>query len=436
MKLQYFFTLFLFLFLFLNLGEAVPYKLNLSGGSGGTTGQYTYYAPNGTVVTSSAKVYSNGSYYYMGYLFNESYANRLHTDYWLTTSVGTQTLTFSLNTTYYLDRVRVYAAAYKENWTIDRRSNYMVEVSADGSTFTNITGSYVNTYNDALGSFHDHSILQNTKYVRFTLTREGSYGVTLNEIELYVDTAPTPALYVDNPSFGNVRVGTSASTSLTVTNTGTGTLIGSTGPASGSEFSPTSGSTSFSLGQNQASSRSFTYTPSSRGTNSTQVSVTSNAGSLNRTITGTGVSPVFSSSIAPNTTIDFGEIDQTGTKTLTISNTTPDDDLSNLTNLTLLSATITGVDASYFSLENFTPGMVLTKNSLANLLLRFTNYNNSQGIKNAILTLVTDQNAAYGTSGDTFTFYLQAMAIPEPHSFALMIVFLCFAIFFYNQKIL
>lgn len=232
-----------------------------------------------------------------------------------------------------------------------------------------------------------------------------------------------PAISVNNPNFGNVRVGTSISQNLTVTNIGSSgsTLTGTINAASG-DFSPTTGTQNFSLASSQTSSRSFTYTPSSRGTDSLNVSVTSNAENTTSNLSGTGVSPVFASSLAPNSTVDFGVVEYTNSRLLTLQNATPDADLGNLTDLTILSATISGADAAFFSLSNFTPGMVLSKNELFNLWVTFNNYNHSEGLRNATLTLVTDQNAAFGQAGTTFTWNLSAQAIPEPTSISSLVL--------------
>lgn len=243
-----------------------------------------------------------------------------------------------------------------------------------------------------------------------------------------------PAISANNIDFGNVRVGTtSTSSNLTVTNTGTGTLTGNIYPASG-EFSPQSGTQNFSLTSGQSNSRAFTYTPTGRGTDTTNVSITNNAGDITRSLSGTGVSPMFSSSVAANTTIDFGVVEYNDTKTLTLQNLTLDADLGDLTDLTILSATISGVDAACFSLTNFTPGMVLDKNGLWNLMIQFTNIGHTLGNRNATLTIVTDQNAALGQAGATFTWNLSAQAIPEPSSVAIFSIGIAFLGAFLRKK--
>lgn len=247
------------------------------------------------------------------------------------------------------------------------------------------------------------------------------------------------ALGVSNTNFGNVRVGTSATATVTVTNTGSGssTLTGTTGAASGSEFSPTSGTQSFTLGQNQQNTRTYTYTPSAQGSDSTTISVSSNAGSATRTLTGTGVSPVFSSSVAVGSTINFGEVGYIEDRTLSVQNITTDANLGNLTDMTLLSATITGPDASYFTLENFTPGTKLSKSQLENLAIRFMhNYGGRDDygyVRNATLTLTTDVGAALGVNGQSYSFALQATTIPEISTLSMFAFSLLFA-FFLRKK--
>ena len=262
-----------------------------------------------------------------------------------------------------------------------------------------------------------------------------------NYIQYAATDTASPALGVNTSSvnFGNVRVGTSKTANVTVTNDGdAGTnLTGNIGSASGSEFSPTSGNQNFNLGQNATASRTFTYEPDNQGIDSTNVLVSTNEdGNTNVTLSGTGVSPVFSSSVAPDSTIDFGmihlntsvaehpDIPPTKYETIRISNITADADLGNLTDLSILDASISG-DGT-FDLINFTP-TVIAKGGYLDITIRYSTImahnggvSPSQGIKNAVLTLVTDQNAAFGETGDTFTFNLTGEVVPEPGSFILL----------------
>ncbi len=308
----------------------------------------------------------------------------------------------------------------------------------NGSTFT-FSSVYARIWGTGSRSvsivgYRSGSSVWSGSYTLDTIWRNfaGNSSVVLDELRLNFsnhflidnlalsEVTSSPALSASNTNFGNVRVGSSATASVTVTNTGTSgsTLTGNIGPASGSEFSPASGSQSFSLSQNQSASRTYTYTPSARGADSTTVSVTSNATNTNLTLTGTGVSPVYASSVAPGSTIDFGTVDkdQTITQALTIQNATPDADLGNLTNMTLLSATISGQDASYFSISGFTPGTVLSKNGSFQFFVSVSNPDYYIMNRYATLTIVTDVNAALGVAGNVYTYQLVAYTVPEPSS--------------------
>ncbi|NUM33143.1 MAG: discoidin domain-containing protein [Candidatus Brocadiae bacterium] len=184
---------FILCLLFSSFLDAVPYRLSLSGGSGGRTGQTVYTAPNGTVVTSSSPVYSNGNYYYMEYMFNQSYANGSHTDYWLPIASGSATLVFAFNQLYYVDSIRVYSANYTNSASSDRSSDYKLEGSMDGVNYTAITDGYVNTQQDLLGQYHSHTTQQSFLYVRLTALQNKSH-ISVNEVEFYVDSAPVPEM--------------------------------------------------------------------------------------------------------------------------------------------------------------------------------------------------------------------------------------------------
>ncbi len=330
--------------------------------------------------------------------------------------------------------------------TIDLFSSSTVSIQA--YTGINATGTLLGTYTRASGTnFQINNVFYmgiidttgNIRSVRFNFTEGGGDVIGLDNIQFSSASAPSATLSSNNTNFGNVRVGTSNTATVTVTNTGASgsTLTGTIGAATGSEFSPVSGTQSFSLSQSQSSVRTYTYTPTARGADSTTISISSNVNNTTASLTGTGVSPVYSSSVAPNSTIDFGTVDKniTLTQTLTIQNITPDADLGNLTNLTLLSATISGADASYFSIENFTPGTVLSKNGLLNLLIKITNSDYLVETRNATLTIVTDENAALGVSGNIYTYHLTAYLVPEQSTYIFMsIAGLLLGIFRFYRK--
>ncbi len=122
---------------------------------------------------------------------------------------------------------------------------------------------------------------------------------------------------------------------------------------------------------------------------------------------GRGVGPVFSSAV----NVDFGAVPngQTPTQTLQVGNSTTDGDLASQTNLTLLSASITGPDAGHFSVSNFTPGTVITTGGTLPVNIQFDGTYGNLAAYNAMLTLVTDQGAALGSPGQTFSIPLSAL---------------------------
>ncbi len=307
-----------------------------------------------------------------------------------------------------------WAASTNYNFRLTYHSDsFKIEIQKPNQAYTTIFH-YGGTYYSGKFGFYNYS-QANVVYSGFT------------EEEVVAPEEPPPppppssGMTASNTNFGNVRVGTSANATVTVTNSGQSgsTLTGTIGAASGSEFSPVSGTQSFTLTQGQSANRTYTYAPNARGTDSTPVVVNSDATNSTLTLTGTGVSPVYSSSVAPSTTIDFGSVEAYSYNefVLRIENLTPDADLGSLTNLTLLSATISGIDASYFSIQNFTPGTVIGKNGYFDLVLRATNPEWRLAYKNAVLTIVTDQNAALGATGSAFSYDLRARMLPEPSSY-------------------
>ena len=242
--------------------------------------------------------------------------------------------------------------------------------------------------------------------------------------------APVISLDTATANAGNVRIGTTGAASLKVTNVGDGNLAGAglgnltgTVAAGASGFTGTGGA--FNLADNGNQTFNYTFSPTTHGAASTTVAVNSTNGSTDGTnkaqalsgiLSGTGVGPTLSTSIVPNTTIDFGQIacPQSAFRTLTVSNLTTDLDLGALTNLGLISATITGPNAAMFSLPSFTPGAVLTKSQLLDLQLAFAPTVGALGTETALLTLLTDEGAASGASGKSIAFPLTGVALPPP----------------------
>ena len=246
--------------------------------------------------------------------------------------------------------------------------------------------------------------------------------------------APVIALDTAAANAGNVRIGTSGSAQLSVKNAGDGNLSGAgdisnlhgaVGSASGAFVG--SGGT-FDLADGGSQAFAYTFAPTTHGGASSSVNVSTTNGSSDgtnaasgptpETLAGTGVGPTYHASVAPNGTLSFDDL--THAATLSISNATSDADLGALTDLTLLSATLTGADAGLFSLLNFVPGSILGKGDSFDLALAFS----GTGAHSATLTLLTDEGAALGASGDAFVYTLSANTstppVPEPGQLALL----------------
>jgi hypothetical protein len=261
-------------------------------------------------------------------------------------------------------------------------------------------------------------------------------------------------------SAGNVRVGTSGTAAVTVANVGNANLAGA-GDAFNLKASVTGGATSgfssanpgtVNLASNAtatvASTASTTlaygFTPTTPGVASSAVSLNFANGSSDgknlsqtvaATLTGTGVSPVFTSSIqgaaTTNTptpvakgatgiasqTISFGSVSNGQSKTidLVLQNTSTDlpGSGSPLTDLSILRYSIAGANAAAFSAS--LAGGIISEGG--NLIVPITVVGTAgAGALSSTLSIFTDESAALGGVGDTFTFALSALSVPEPTS--------------------
>lgn len=268
------------------------------------------------------------------------------------------------------------------------------------------------------------NLLQNYTYTPTTRGAD-SQGITIttsagNRSFTLAGTGVAPVNQVATADAGPTRIGTTGSASVTVTNVGDGNLSGqgaasnlqgSVGAAVGtSEFS--GGGVGISLGDGANQAVAFAYAPTDRGLDSASVTVAFSNGNTNGTntaqnvgvsISGRGVGPDFQIS---NSLFNFGNVAVGSTGNLTGSVTNASTDFNggnvNLTNLTLLSASITGLDAGMFSLNSFTPGSVLGQSGALPFSIDF-NPTGGAGTRNAVLTFYTDQGAPFGASGQSFS---------------------------------
>ncbi|MBM4034468.1 MAG: choice-of-anchor D domain-containing protein [Planctomycetes bacterium] len=218
-------------------------------------------------------------------------------------------------------------------------------------------------------------------------------------------------------SFGYVLVGYTGTQSLAVANTGDlHTTPAGTFPSASGEFAPGS-IQGFSLAQGAGTSRNYTYTPTAHGPQQATVRADFLNGSsdganlpqiLDQIITGTGVGPVFSSSLAPGTTLGFGDVILGGqaTQTLTISNLSTDGVFVDaLTGLSLVSFVFGGPDGAAFSVAPGVPGSAVSEGGFLDVEVQFA-AQGPAGAKSATLTLTTDQGAAFGGGGAQFAWNL------------------------------
>jgi hypothetical protein len=259
-----------------------------------------------------------------------------------------------------------------------------------------------------------------------------------------------------------VRAGTSASTAITISNVGHGNLSGagavsnlnvtSITPSLGAGFVASGGNaSSASLADSASTTLGYTYTPISRGTSATTtVSIalangnsagTNLSQSVSSTITAAGVGPIYASSIqgttntpvavangiagAASSTISFGSLHYASSQTvfLALQNTTSDLNGGNaaLTNLTIEKFSISGGNAAAFSVSSFTPGSIITEGSTLLIPLAITVSSGIYGALSSTLTIFTDESVGLGgLTGDTFTYALSALNVPEPASLAVL----------------
>jgi len=174
-------------------------KMDLTKGFGGHSGEKQYIAPNGTVVASSAPVYTNQNFYYLKYLFDGNPSATTHDSYFLSNSSGSQYLLVTFPKKIKLHSIRVCATAYRDNASTDRRSNYCIDVvkpilrKVETPQFENreveiaVTGNqFIDTSADLHGFMREHTVQSEVQEVRITLTQEKQHGVTLKELEFIV----------------------------------------------------------------------------------------------------------------------------------------------------------------------------------------------------------------------------------------------------------
>jgi hypothetical protein len=236
-----------------------------------------------------------------------------------------------------------------------------------------------------------------------------------------LQTAPATGETLD---MGPVRVGTSSAPGdLTITNAASvgSTLTGTVASASG-EFAGPTPDAAFSLAEGADSVKQFVYTPAALGPDTQDILVTSDGGSSLITLAGNGVGPVYGDDSGG--TLDIGIVDSAGSvgeAFIELTNLSTDGLDNALTDLTILSAVITGPDALLFSTPEFAPEIISEGDTLlVKVLLDATGA--SDGLKTALLTFSTDQGEALGVAGATFEVLLTGEVVPEPATMAILLL--------------
>ena len=176
-----------------------------------------------------------------------------------------------------------------------------------------------------------------------------------------------PANLVDNPpsiTFTNVTVGSTATQTETLQNTGGVSAIITAVTATGTGFSVSGITLPFTLGAGQSTSFTVKFSPQSAGSFSGNVAVISNAqnSTLNIPLTGTAVAA--GDLTASPSSVDFGNVvvGSTGSQTETLKNTGG-------SNVTVTAASISGTGFSYTGL---TLPLTLTPNQTSTFTIKFT----------------------------------------------------------------
>jgi hypothetical protein len=322
--------------------------------------------------------------------------------------------------------------------------------NTNGTTVSNASASFGFTFHPTVTG-----VQTGTLTTIFTNGAKGSNLAAPSVTTTLTGTAVAPIQSV-TPTGATIyaRAGTSASTAITISNVGNGNRAGTTSDfnlnvssitSTGTGFKGNAGNvTSASLTDGNSTTLGYTYTPISRGTSATTAVTISfsngNSDGTNTlqtvasTLTGSGVGPVFTGSIkggsvstptavaggvagAPSQTISFGSVGykQSHTVYLELQNTSTDLNGGNvnLTNLTILDYSISGLSA--FSVPLTFKGSTIAEGQSIEIPITVIG-DTSIGSLNSTLTIFTDESVGYGGHGDTFTYSLTALSVPEPTS--------------------
>ncbi|HVC59785.1 MAG TPA: PEP-CTERM sorting domain-containing protein [Acetobacteraceae bacterium] len=289
----------------------------------------------------------------------------------------------------------------------------------------------------------------------------GTYTATLTGTGVApVESVSVGAALARANSYGYLTNSGTGTAAVTVRNVGNGSLAGSgtgfnlNGSISntlGAGFSGgTSGSSvslldAYASGGPTTTSVTYTFAPTARGVATTTVTVDFSNGdsagtnlsqTVRASIVGQGVGPVYRSKLgatidtpivnggtANATSIGFGTVGRYATETLDLAigniSTDPNGGNASLTDLTLVSVASPagGNDPSAFTIGSY--GSLLSEGGQTYLPITLTTHGQT-GSLTGFLSIATDENAPLGLAGDTFTYALNASAVPEPASLLML----------------
>lgn len=255
--------------------------------------------------------------------------------------------------------------------------------------------------------------------------------------------APVSSVDDTGANIGLTRIGTTRTGTVRVSNTGDGNR---SGLGAISNLSGTIGGTSgvfvgpggeFSLTDGSTRSYQYSFTPTAHRVEAKPLTILFDNGSpdgRNRShhddlmLVATGVGPVFQSNIVPGNVLSFVGPNGPLTRTLGITNATEDNGGIEYIGLTLWYA-FQGPGAQYFQITGLNQGQVLNKGDLLDIDIHFVPPTGDEGEllwpgnTRATLWLYTDQNAAFGATGDAFRWELDFQSeseIPEPMTLGLV----------------
>jgi cyclophilin family peptidyl-prolyl cis-trans isomerase len=324
-------------------------------------------------------------------------------------------------------------------------SNTGVQGSELTGTFPGASGVFDSAGNLAYGPLGSGQAASQ-EYTYAPTTRESNaqdINVTSNAGNMKVTlsgtgVAPIQSVINTAADAGLVRIGTTGTASITIKNIGDGNLSGvgddsnlkGTVAAGSGSFTGTGGS--ISLSDNAQQVFDYIYTPTAHASDSITIATNFSNGStdgkniaeiVNTDLSGQGVGPKYSSVPAPDSTLDFGSVAQEDLTSLfleiTNASTDANGDNTELTDLTILDAEITGADAGLFSIVGLTNGTVLHEGESLNLEIAY-NGTGDHGDRTALLTISTDEGAALGVAENSFTYDIKASLAPEPSTLVML----------------